>query len=204
MKTSADRQAQRDGFVKMYASYPRVVHERMSDGTEASIYATRGPSYGLGRERFTLLAFIGSSGKPCIHSVYKQQGWATSNLCEFIAAHQRHLDAKRATAQKRAEFRTTLEVGNVLESSWGYDQTNIDFYEVVEVSPCKRFVSIRKIDQGSVATAWCQEDVWPRTGVYLEAATRHRVLPGDSVKVRDWGVWASLWRGRVRHATSYA
>jgi hypothetical protein len=29
---------------------------------------------------------------------------------------------------------TTPEVGQILVSSWGYDQTNIDFYQIVRVS----------------------------------------------------------------------
>lgn len=38
----------------------------------------------------------------------------------------------------------TLKVGDILVSSWGYDQTNVDYYQVVAVSP-KGMVSIREI-----------------------------------------------------------
>ena len=33
--------------------------------------------------------------------------------------------------------------GDILVGSWGYEQTNVDFYEVVRVTPCTvRYVSI--------------------------------------------------------------
>jgi hypothetical protein len=37
-----------------------------------------------------------------------------------------------------------LKVGDILESSWGYDQTNIDFYQVVKLVG-KSSVSLRQM-----------------------------------------------------------
>lgn len=39
----------------------------------------------------------------------------------------------------------TVEVGDVFESSWGYDQTNVDYYEVVGFTPSGKSVKLRKI-----------------------------------------------------------
>jgi hypothetical protein len=35
-----------------------------------------------------------------------------------------------------------VEVGDIFASSWGYDQTNVDFYEVVGVTPSGKSVRI--------------------------------------------------------------
>ena len=36
----------------------------------------------------------------------------------------------------------TVEVGSFFECSWGYDQTNVDFYKVVEISPSGKTVKV--------------------------------------------------------------
>lgn len=41
--------------------------------------------------------------------------------------------------------KTRLETGQVLYSIWGYDQTNIDFYEVVKGAEEGRFVELREL-----------------------------------------------------------
>ena len=39
-----------------------------------------------------------------------------------------------------------LKVGDILYSSWGYDQTNIDFYEVVKGGREGQFIGLRELD----------------------------------------------------------
>jgi len=46
-----------------------------------------------------------------------------------------------------------IKVGTVFYESWGYDQTNIDFCEVVTVSPTKKTVLCRMIGKKQVETA---------------------------------------------------
>lgn len=62
-------------------------------------------------------------------------------------------------------------VGDILYSSWGYDQTNIDFYKVVKVSAAS--VWIQKVGQ-----------VWEQ----LDGFLGEYVIPTDSsdYQVRDW------------------
>lgn len=39
-----------------------------------------------------------------------------------------------------------VKVGDYFVSSWGYDQTNIDFYEVVGLTPSGKSVKVVKVD----------------------------------------------------------
>jgi hypothetical protein len=56
--------------------------------------------------------------------------------------------------------RVQPKVGDILYSSWGYDQTNIDFYKVVRVS--KSSVWIQQIGQKVVEiTGWAHQNVVP-------------------------------------------
>ena len=40
---------------------------------------------------------------------------------------------------------TTFKVGDILSASWGYEQTNIDFFQVVKVT--EKTATIREIEQ---------------------------------------------------------
>lgn len=60
---------------------------------------------------------------------------------ETIAA--RSENAKKAKSEARKNMVNPYKVGDILYDSWGYEQTNIDFYQVVEVGP--KSVKIRPI-----------------------------------------------------------
>lgn len=47
------------------------------------------------------------------------------------------------------DYWTPVEVGTIFESNWGYDQTNIDFYEVVKVSASGKTVVVQEIGSTS-------------------------------------------------------
>ena len=48
------------------------------------------------------------------------------------------------------ETEFTVETGDVFESSWGYDQTNVDYYEVVGFTPSGKSVRLRPIGKRGV------------------------------------------------------
>lgn len=85
---------------------------------------------------------------------------------------------KTNAAKKEAVAGHTFKVGDCLYQSWGYDQTNIDFFEVVEVLP--KSVKIRRIGEKMVkgSEGFMCENVVPDMGNYA----------GDAV-IRPVKVW---------------
>lgn len=55
--------------------------------------------------------------------------------------------AERAAERKQANASAQATVGMIFVHSWGYDQTNIDFYEVTAVSESGRQVTLRELQQ---------------------------------------------------------
>ena len=45
------------------------------------------------------------------------------------------LDRKQIKSDARASMVNPFKLGQIFYDSWGYEQTNIDFYQVVEVKP---------------------------------------------------------------------
>ena len=71
--------------------------------------------------------------------------WATkivTRVNSFFAAEN---EKKEKTEKARKEMSNPYKVGQVFYESWGYDQTNIDFYQVVSLK--NKSVVLKKIAQ---------------------------------------------------------
>lgn len=92
--------------------------------------------------------FKGESGKPVSHYYYgsEKHRQETIDKQKTSADNQEKYKAERKTA--RQNLVNPFAVGDILYSSWGYDQTNIDFYEVVGTTD--KSVRIEKIGKSSV------------------------------------------------------
>lgn len=98
-----------------------------------------------------------------------------------------------------------LIVGDVLESSWGYEQTNVDFYQVTRATPktvVLRPISARR-EQGQ---AWGTYAATPEIGQFTGDASRYKVrMMGEEpyVMIKSFAI-AKPWKGAQVHGTNYA
>jgi hypothetical protein len=72
---------------------------------------------------------------------------------EYINDHINSIAARAARKetqkQKAVELAANVNVGDIFVSSWGYEQTNVDFYQVIE-KPSASTVIVRKIAAATV------------------------------------------------------
>ncbi len=106
--------------------------------------------------------------------------------------------AERALARKAPH---TLKIGDILYSSWGYDQTNIDYYQVTKVIS-DHSVQIRPIaskitDHSSDRTDY----VVPVKNAFTGPAETRRVTAGNYIRIASYAS-ASLWDGRPKYQTA--
>jgi len=99
----------------------------------------RGPAF---------IAYKGRQSRPARFLAFQTEERRDSNLAGFIEQETKTEDYKRA----RREVGHGLAVGEIVYSVWGYEQTNVDFYEVVRV-PSARSAVVRKIDQDTTENA---------------------------------------------------
>lgn len=85
---------------------------------------------------------------------------------EYIKmGEQKEQERKNARAEMKRNFTNPFKVGQLFYDSWGYEQTNIDFFQVVEVG--KMSVMLRPIGQELVRTSgWMSEWVRPAVGKF--------------------------------------
>jgi hypothetical protein len=104
---------------------------------------------------------------------------------------------------------TGLEVGDIWNSSWGYDQTNVDFYQVVKVTA--KTVTVRKIGKetceltgrftGTVTPVIDSFD--PRKAEMRRTVRTWSGWANPSIKIND-SEYAYPWNGKPQHVSSYA
>lgn len=118
-------------------------------------------------------------------SVY---GFGTKEEADAYAGRMRQKDEERelvkaqrraARAAERKAVPNLFKVGMILENSWGYDQTNVDYYEVVRVTP--RGVYVRRIGCKSVVGSggFMCDRVVPNRGNFIGPEEFKPILPGS-------------------------
>lgn len=96
----------------------------------------------------------------------------------------------------------TLTVGQILYTSWGYDQTNVEFFEVTKLVG-KASVEVRQlaaVDEYSGQTMTGTKS--PKPGQYVGDPIIKRDLDGR-VKFESYRR-AYPWDGRPKHYSTYA
>ena len=146
------------------------------DRPDIGLEVYRGEPYANG----TLVGkcFIGAAGKPAWSYLFRNaaelDGYVADRVCDREAS-------LRAKAERRAEQAkpVAVAVGDVFEASWGYDQTNIDYYQVVRVVGPKT-VEIRKISGIAWDTGSMQGRSVPSVDSFIGPPMVKRVKPaGD-------------------------
>jgi hypothetical protein len=120
-------------------------------------------------------------------------------------------NVKEQRKARRDAIVNPYKVGDILSVSWGYEQTNVDFYEVVRVTP--KAIVIQQIRSKTVRDiAWAQGEVMPCPREYIGSEERKILQPyidNDPDPYRrvhlhhPYG-WLKLWDGSPQRASWYA
>ncbi len=157
--------------------------------------------------------FIGRKAKPaCFHSFTNEE--AAKNYAELGLGQLREQYSERIKAkEKRKAFKHSLKVGDILTSSWGYDQTNVNFYRVTKV--LGKFVELEEVSSKMVAQDSSMSGyVVPEFRTPNEPSLRHegktlrKLVQGTSaddmyVKIESFE-FAYLWDGKEKFTSSWA
>lgn len=152
------------------------------------------------------MCFVGKAQKPTWRYAFTTAAKREAKIAAQIA----HTTAEAESKAKRTEERNKphgWEPGLILVSSWGYEQTNVDFFEVVRVVG-KCFVEIEKIgsqrannspDGFASMSDHCMPDPAHRTGKVIKV----KVQFGSRVSLSTYA-GAHVWDGKPMYRSWYA
>lgn len=101
----------------------------------------------------------------------------------------------------------SLKAGDILYSSWGYDQTNIDFYAVTQICGKKKVIIV-KVGSKVVETNTYEDKVVPDTSVVGDVMSKmvnqfdFHITDADYVRINDCQT-ATKWDGKPLAQTAF-
>jgi hypothetical protein len=138
--------------------------------------------------------FSGNRAKPDFNYTFRNVESRKRYIDSWLAGLQRVIDYRNQKKATRKAFVTSLKVGDILDGTWGYDQTNVEFVEVVEVHGNRVTIQelVCKVEDGTRVT--------PIPGKYTTAGPIIKVAqPGDMLSFKCYCL--SKWNGNPVYQT---
>jgi hypothetical protein len=172
----------------------------MPEGLEVYTYESATPR-GM---RYYGVAFAGKAQKPLWNYSFQNPERRDRQIQETAKSIEASAKAKMERQEQRKQFTHGLQVGDILYSSWGYDQTNINWFEVVGV-PTEKMILVREIGSKTLRSdGYGSDTVAPSPGKYVGPVMKKIPKGNDksvSVKIDDVQT-AWKWDGKPKSETS--
>jgi len=166
------------------------------------------------------MAYRGKSNKPVWNYRFKSPGERYSKITDFLAQckeiDERHAAYRAERAAAKKAFRHSFQPGDILYTSWGYDQTNVEFFQVIRTS--EKQVTFREIAKDHVpgSDGFMCSSVIARPGEFLQDAKEYTRTVGKgghddtkgtvSFSEHPGGYCRTLWAwdGKPHYCSWYA
>ncbi len=189
-------QAQRSLYV------PTGAVKVVPKGVHAEFYLYEGP------RGPSAMAFISNARKPTWRFYFSTAAQREKKITQAIEAAKVIEERKAQQRAENAAYRAkpcALKVGDILYSSWGYDQTNIDFYQVTGL------ISTQIVELRPIASEMLPNEggssmsgkVIAKPDAFKGDAFKKRVSGGNTVKIESYA-HATPWDGQPKYCSWYA
>jgi hypothetical protein len=150
--------------------------------------------------------YIGSAAKAAFQFTYRDEARRRQHVTAFLAGIAANSQRKAERRAVKSAWTNPLTVGTILYTSWGYDQTNTEFFVVTRVSGRRTWV--REIAADFEATGSMTGRTWPAMPIrFIGDETMHTAQPVDGrgvyIKISECRT-AWIQTGDVHGVSSYA
>lgn len=128
------------------------------------------------------LGFAGRRNKSDFNYRFKNAERMNEYIAEYVEGIKAAVErkAQRKSERVAAIRNAVVNVGDIFRASWGYDQTNIDYFEVVGVKG--QMIEVREIGQMSEEDGFMSGKCVPVPGAYRGEVMRKKINAyGDTV-----------------------
>ena len=147
--------------------------------------------------------YLGAKDAPCAMSFYGKKSKSTDRyrFANAKAWEDKKAEDKAKRAADKKEAIAKAVVGDIYYCSWGYDQTNIDFYEIVAKKGVN--IEIRKISKILDRSERGADYVCAKKGSYVgEEVIKKRFNGSGNITMNSFSS-AYLWSGTPKYETAY-
>lgn len=107
----------------------------------------------------------------------QRQQWVDGRIASLRAWNKQKLERKL----ERVSFKTTLKPGDILNTSWGYEQTNVDFFQVIAV------LSPKRVQVQAIGKTLKNDDMYgSMAGQVVPDVSIKKSIMTCSVRVGEW------------------
>lgn len=137
------------------------------------------------------VVFFGKQSKPAVNFWYRDTARRDQAVQQAFEGRRRTMARKSEERQARKAFVHTVKVGDLFHTSWGYDQTNVEFFQVVDVKG--KYAVLREIGGESVQTGHDAGRCSAKRGAFLtprydgddRGLPIRRLIQDGSIKIDD-------------------
>lgn len=165
------------------------------EGVDAIVY-----TYALG-EKLMALGYHGRANRNAFHFRFQNELKREKYIQEFFDSRAASLARKNAERQERKNFTHNFKVGDILYYSWGYDQTNVEWFEIIGI-PSPKSVTLRAISGDLQETGNMCGNTLPIPGAFKGESFTKRVQPGNVISMAHG--CCSPWEFRPVNCSWYA
>lgn len=196
------------GTVEAAYTFPRDFHLPKSvrgtppnvdaQGTDVAIW-----TYDVdraGKPNYCAIAFVGKQSKPFWDIIFASEQDRQRVIDQTIRNRKALIQRKRDEQAARSTYQHDFKQGDLLVRSWGYDQTNIDYYEVTKVLG-PQMIEIREIGKRWLGGHGSSDRVAPDAGKFTGPPMRKRVGPGGRIRLDSYSS-VGKWDGRPNFQTN--
>lgn len=126
--------------------------------------------------------YHGRAGKPDFAHWFRNEAQRDRTIAEHFGRWQRHEAYAEEQRLARQGQVNPYKVGDVLRSCWGYEQTNVEWYEIREIRG--KYVVIQEIACESEGTGWLQGRSVPCPGRFIGEPMRRLGRP-VGIRIND-------------------
>ena len=169
------------------------------EGVEAVAYY-----YDSGAGKPAAMIFIGKQQKPAKHYSFKSVERREEYVQEIFGNVKANAEYKKERAAKakaaKTEAANTIKVGDIFDTSWGYDQTNVEFFKVVAKKG--QMIEVVEIGQVTMESKQNMDFVAPNPDHVIGKIMTKRINQYGGFKAHDCAN-ASPYGGQPRYQTAW-
>jgi hypothetical protein len=146
------------------------------------------------RGRPCVIAYQGRRKKADMHVGCPSAAYREQRVSEWFGRLEGYAQQREAEREARKHFVCDIPVGTMFYRTWGYEQTNVDFYEVVALRG-KRTVMLRPIVADTIECGSMSGTATPVAGKFKGEAFAARASSANEIRI-DGRKAVQVWAGR--------